>query len=121
MRAISLAAAMRDPKLLGAPFQAPSFWPWHCVAKLISGEALNDREAELFRECTGRSRLPTGPVNNITLLVGRRGGKDRFLSAVAVHRAALSGDWSKFLSAGEQGVVILIGSDRKQAKILRRY
>jgi hypothetical protein len=43
------------------------------------------------------------------------------LSAVAVHRAALSQDWSKSLSAGEQGVVILIGSDRKQAKILRRY
>ena len=36
MRSISLAAAMRDPKLLGAPFQAPSFWTWHCVAKVIS-------------------------------------------------------------------------------------
>src|SRR5258705_5779337 len=121
MKAISLAAAMRDPKLLGKPFEAPTFWPWHCVAKVISGEPLDEREAELFRACTGRSRLPTGAVSSLVLLVGRRGGKDRFLSAVAVHRAALAGDWSKFLSAGEQGVVILIGKDRKQAKILRRY
>jgi hypothetical protein len=121
MKAISLAAAMRDPKLLGGPFAADSFWPWHTVAKVVSGEALDDREAELFRKCTGRTRLPTGPVNNITLLVGRRGGKDRFLSAVAVHRAALTGDWSKRLSAGEQGSVILIGKDRKQGRILRRY
>jgi hypothetical protein len=121
MRPITLAAAMRDPKLLGGPFAADSFWPWHAVAKVISGEPLDDREAELFRACTGRTKLPTGPVSSLTLLVGRRGGKDRFLSAVAVHRAALSQNWSKFLSAGEQGVVILIGSDRKQAKILRRY
>jgi hypothetical protein len=121
MKAISLAAAMRDPKLLGEPFKADSFWPWHTVAKVISGEALDQREAELFRRCTGRTKLPTGPISDLTLLVGRRGGKDRFLSAVGVHRAALSQNWSKFLSAGEQGSVILIGSDRKQAKILRRY
>jgi hypothetical protein len=121
MKAISLAAAMRDPKLLGGPFQAPSFWPWHCLARIISGEPLDTREAELFRKCTGRTKLPTGPVNNLTLLVGRRGGKDRFLSAVAVHRAALSQNWGSLMSAGEQGVVILIGSDRRQAKILRRY
>jgi len=66
-------------------------------------------------------KLPTGPVSNLTLLAGRRAGKDRFLSAVAVHRAAPSEDWSKHLSSGEQGTVILVGSDRKQAKILRRY
>ncbi len=121
MKAISLAAAMRDPKLLGGPFKADTFWPWHTVAKVISGERLDSREAELFRRCTGRTKLPTGPVASLILLVGRRGGKDRFMSAVAVHRAALAADWSKTLSAGEQGVVILIGKDRKQAKILRRY
>jgi hypothetical protein len=121
MKAISLAAAMRDSRLLGEPFKVDSFWPLHCLAKVISGEALDEREAELFRRCTGRTKLPAGPVTSITLLVGRRGGKDRFLSAVGVHRAALSQNWSKFLSAGEQGTVILIGSDKKQAKILRRY
>src|SRR5258705_2861795 len=119
-RLITLAAAMRHPKLLGEPFKPDSFWPWHTVAKVISGEPLDEREAELFRKCTGRTKLPTGPVNSIVLLVGRRGGKDRFMSAVAVHRAALAGDWSRFLSAGEQGVVIMIGADKKQAKILRR-
>jgi hypothetical protein len=119
---ITLAKAMRDPKLLGGPFQAESFWPWHCLAKVISGEPLRDaREIELFERCTGRSRLPAGPVNNITLLAGRRAGKDRFLSAVAIFRAALANDWSKFLSPGEQGTVLLIGSDKRQAKILRRY
>jgi len=46
---VTLAAAMRDPKLLGEPFKADSFWPWHTVAKVISGEALDDREAAELR------------------------------------------------------------------------
>src|SRR6516225_199597 len=91
--AITLAAAMRDRQLLGGPFAPPTFWTWHAVAKVLSGEGLDDREAALFRQCTGRVRLPSGPVRCVILLVGRRGGKDRFLSAVAVHRAALAADW----------------------------
>jgi hypothetical protein len=65
--------------------------------------------------------LPTKPVRSIILLAGRRAGKDRFLSAVACWRAALACDWSKYQSAGEGAVVILLGADRKQAAILRKY
>jgi hypothetical protein len=42
-------------------------------------------------------------------------------SAVAVYQAALAADWKEVLSAGEQGVVIMVGVDRRQARILRRY
>jgi hypothetical protein len=118
---ISLTDAMRDPMLLGAPFTAPSFWTWFAVAKLLDGQPLDKRDAALFRECTGRARLPGGPVRRLILLAGRRGGKDRFLSAVAVHRAALAADWAGIMSAGEQAVVSLLGADKKQAAILRRY
>jgi hypothetical protein len=43
------------------------------------------------------------------------------LSTVAVWRAALCTDWRRYISAGEQAVVILLGADKKQAAILRRY
>ena len=56
-------------------------------AKLLSGEQLDAREQALFAECTGRSRLPSKPVRRMVLLAGRRAGKDRFLSAVAVFAA----------------------------------
>jgi hypothetical protein len=46
---------------------------------------------------------------------------DVFAAPSFWHRAALAADWGKMLSAGEQGVVVLIGSDKKQAKILKRY
>jgi hypothetical protein len=118
---ISLAAAMRDDALLGRPFSAPTFWTWHAVAKMISGEPLDEREANLFRECTGRTQLPDGPVRSLHFLSGRRSGKDRFMSAVAIYRAALAANWKEILSAGEQGVVLLLGGDRKQARILRQY
>ena len=79
------------------------------------------REVDLVKECTGRTQLPTAPVRRLILLAGRRAGKDRFFSAVAVWRAALCVDWCKYLSAGEQAVVILLGADKKQAAILRKY
>ena len=118
---ITLAAAMRDPNLLGAPFQASTFWTWHCVAKLLSGEKLDAREAKLFRECTGRTKLPKGPIKDLVFLSGRRSGKDRFMSAAAIHRAALAAKWQDTLSPGEQGIVLLLGADKKQARILRQY
>jgi hypothetical protein len=121
---ITLTRALSDPGLLGAPFQSLSFWTWKVVAKLIDGLPLSGRrEIELFEQCTGRSynRQSRSAVRRLIVLAGRRAGKDRFLSAVAVWRAALCTDWRKYISAGEQAVVILLGADKKQAAILRRY
>ena len=50
---------------------------------------------------TGRSSLPTDAVRTLILLAGRRGGKDRFFSAVACWRAALCCDWRRWMSEGE--------------------
>ena len=60
-------------------------------------------------------------MRRLILLAGRRAGKDRFLSAVAVWRAALCTDWREHISAGEGAVAILLGADKKQAAILRSY
>jgi hypothetical protein len=120
--AITLSQAMTDPQLFGNTFGAPSFWTWKVVARLIDGLPLTEpRELELFQQCTGRTKPPTKPVRRLILLAGRRAGKDRFMSSVAMWRAALLTNWKKYISVGEGAVVILIGADRKQAAILRRY
>ena len=83
--AITLTQAMTDPSLFGRVFASPSFWTWKVVAKLIDGIPLTEpREIDLYRECTGRSKLPTEPVRRLIVLAGRRAGKDRFESAVAI-------------------------------------
>jgi hypothetical protein len=120
--AITLRQAMTDPALFGKVFASPSFWTWKVVAKLIDGIPLTEpREIELLKECSGRSTLPTESVRRWIVLAGRRAGKDRFLSAVGVWRAALCCDWRAHQSAGEGAVVILLGADKKQANILRKY
>ncbi|MBV8287557.1 MAG: hypothetical protein JOZ35_11605 [Hyphomicrobiales bacterium] len=119
---ITLHAAMADPKLFGTVFGSASFWPWKTIAKLIDGIPLTEpREVELLKGCTGRTALPTEPVRRLIMLAGRRAGKDRFFSAAAVWRAALCTDWRQHQSAGEGAVVILLGADKKQANILRKY
>ena len=120
--AITLTQAMADPALFGKVFASPSFWTWKTVAKLIDGIPLAEqREVDLFKQCTGRTKLPTKPVRRLIILAGRRAGKDRFESAVSVWRGALCADWRRYQSAGEGAVVILLGADKKQAAILRKY
>src|SRR5215831_18798749 len=120
--AITLTWAMTDPDLFGKVFGSPSFWTWKAVAKLIDGIPLTEqREIDLYRECTGRTKLPTKPVRRLIILAGRRAGKDRFESAVSVWRGALCADWRRHQSAGEGAVVILLDADKKQAAILRKY
>lgn len=120
---VTLSEAMVNLGLFGKTFAAESFWPWRVVAKLIDGISLTEqREIELFEQCTGRyNRQTRRALHRLILLAGRRAGKDRFLSAVGMWRAALCADWRKHISAGEQAVVILLGADKKQAAILRRY
>jgi hypothetical protein len=122
--AIILSTALVDPDLFGRTFGGPSFWTWRTVAKLVDGIALSEpRELELFEQCTGLSynRHNRRKVRRLILLCGRRAGKDRFMSAVAVWRAALCTDWRQHQSAGEGSVCILLGADKRQARILRNY
>lgn len=122
--AISLTQALTDSDLFGPVFAAPSFWTWKVLGKLIDGLPLTEkREIALFEEATGRRycRQSRRAVHRLILLAGRRAGKDRFFSAVGCWRAALCANWAEHLSAGEQAVMILVGTDKKQAAILRRY
>ncbi len=121
---IGFTHALNSPSLFGNVFSSPTFWPWKVISKLIDGLPLTEpREIALFEACTGRvyNRQARRAVRRLILLAGRRGGKDRFMSAYGVWRAALCTDWRQYLSAGEQAVVILLGKDKKQAAILRRY
>ena len=123
---VTLTEALISPDLFGKVFSSASFWTWRTLGKVIDDIPLTEqREIDLFKQCTGRTQLLNRHdrrlLRRLILLVGRRGGKDRFFSAVAVWRAALCCDWRRYLSPGEQAVVLLLGRDKKQAAILRRY
>jgi hypothetical protein len=115
---ITLATAFRT--VFADSFSGASWWPWRTVAKILSGEPLDDAELALALKCTGRTRLPARPPRRLYLLVGRRGAKSRFASACAVH-AAIATDWRAVMAPGEQPVVLLLAVDRAQAQVCRRY
>jgi hypothetical protein len=120
---ITLSSALSDHAIFGKTFSSLSFWTWRVVAKLIDNIALTEpREIELFETCTGvkYNRASRRALRRMIILVGRRGGKDRFFSAVALWRC-ISVDWSKYTSAGEGAVVLLLGKDKKHAAIIRKY
>jgi hypothetical protein len=121
---ITLTRALTDPNIFGSTFGGESFWTWRVVGKLIDGIELTEpREIELFEACTGRSynRHERRRLRRLFILAGRRAGKDRFFSAVAVWRAALVTNWNRHTSPGEGAVVIVLGKDRRQSLILRNY
>jgi hypothetical protein len=114
--AIRLTDAMTDPALFGTVFAQPSFWTWRTIGKLIDGLPLTEqREIELFEQCTGRTynRKFRRAIRRLICLAGRRAGKDRVMSAIAIWRAALCANWREHVSPGEGAVVLLLGADKK--------
>jgi hypothetical protein len=118
---LSILDALDEPGLLGAAIRDPESWkPWRAFLTAAFGLPMDDGAAELFRACTGRSELPVAPFQFLWLVCGRRGGKSFCMATMAVFLACFR-DWRRYLSPGERAVVLLVASDREQAKILVRY
>jgi hypothetical protein len=102
----------------------PDASTWHSwrtfLASLFAIPFENDEQLKLYRECTGRSEPPTQPAKEGWLIVGRKGGKSRILALIATFLAAFV-DWSKFLSAGERGVIMVVAQDRDAAAWIMQY
>jgi hypothetical protein len=118
---MNIIEAIDDPHLLGAAIRNAESWkPWRAFLAAAFGLPLDAYGAELFRQCTGRSELPSSPFSFAWLVCGRRGGKSFAMAVVAVYLGAFK-DWRPRLSPGERAVILLVATDREQAKILRRY
>jgi hypothetical protein len=81
---------------------------------------MDDKELNLYRECTSRDRPPEKAFRELWAIVGRRGGKSFIMSVIAVF-LALFHDFTKYLAPGERGVIQIIAADRSQARVIFRY
>lgn len=116
----SILEIIRDPRLFGSLFQGLTWFAWQAFLAAVFGLLTSDKEAALIRRCTGRKTLPAKQAREAWVIVGRRGGKSRIAAMLAVFLACFR-DYSSVLSEGERGVVMLIASDRKQARVLKGY
>lgn len=118
---ISIIDAIEDPRLLGSLFKDQATWEsWKVFLAALFGLPLQKKGLTLYRKCTGRKRPPGKRFNEAYAIVGRRGGKS-FISAVVACFLALFHDWTPYLSPGEVGWIMVIASDRQQARVILGY
>lgn len=114
---MSILQAISDPSLFGSFFQDRASWAsWRTFLGALFNLQIEDQE--LYRQCTGGRSLPTQQAREAYIIVGRRGGKSFICALIGVFLAAFR---TYRLSVGERGVVMLLGVDKQQAKILFRY
>ncbi len=118
---ISILDAIDSPALFGRWFRDPATWAaWRAFLAAIFGLPMTDEQRAIFTAATGRPEALRQGYNEIWLCVGRRGGKSFILALIAVYLAVFK-DWSRFLSPGERGSVMIIATDRRQARVIYRY
>lgn len=96
---------------------APTFDGWCALIGGATGCPLNSEQTEFFRAVTQRDPL-SAPCRELWLAIGRRGGKNRVSAALVVFLALLM-PWQ--LALGETGTIMVLASDRAQARVAFRY
>ena len=113
--------ALDDDKLFAPWFKDRATWSaWRAFLASLFALTLTEDQLALYRECTSRTEPPGTPVTEAWLICGRRAGKSFVLALVAVFLACFY-DYRRYLSPGERGMVLVIATDRKQARTILRY
>ncbi|MGH8538375.1 MAG: hypothetical protein ACREXM_18495 [Gammaproteobacteria bacterium] len=114
---MTILEAIADPHLFGPFFKDRDTWTaWRTFLGALF--ALPVEDSVLYAQCTGNRPLPTSQAREAYLVVGRRGGKSFICALVAVFLACFR---TYKLAPGEIGIVMLLASDRRQARVLFRY
>lgn len=116
----TILEAMSDPTLFGRWFAGATWGAWRAFLAGIFGLPMTEEELASFRACTGRWQPPEAPAREAWVVVGRRGGKSRIAALVAVFLACFR-DYRAVLAPGEVGTIMIIASDRRQARSVFRY
>jgi hypothetical protein len=120
-RAISIIEACADPHLFAPWFRDPATWTgWFTFLRALFALPMTPEQLALYSECTARTEASAGPATEGWLIIGRRGGKSFMMAVVAVFLACFR-SYRPFLQPGERATVMVIATDRKQARVITRY
>ena len=120
-RALTILDALADHKLFARWFRHPNSWAaWRVFLAALFALPMTEDQLATYRQCTGRQTAPTTPATEGWLICGRRAGKSFMLALVAVFLACFT-DYRRYLAPGERGTVIVVATDRRQARVILRY
>ncbi|TGD96207.1 hypothetical protein [Methylobacterium nonmethylotrophicum] len=118
---MNLLQAMSDANLFARWFRDEGTWAaWRAFLSALFGLPLSEAEAEVYRACTGRQTAPEAPYSEAWLICGRRAGKSFVLALIAVFLSCFR-DYRPYLQPGERATILIIATDRKQARAILNY
>lgn len=117
---MNILEACKDRELFARQFESDSWGPWFAFLAAAFGLPVKDKDMVLYQQCTERTTVPSKPVREAWMIVGRRGGKSRITALMATFLATFF-DYRPYLAPGEWGLVSVIASDRSQARVIFRY
>jgi hypothetical protein len=113
--------AIKEPRLFGGAFKNISTWQsWLAFLSALFALPMDEAQAAVWRECTGRQNLPKKPFAETWICCGRRSGKSFMMALLGTYLACFR-SYKEFLGPGEKASVVLVAADRKQAKIVLRF
>lgn len=107
----------RTRKLFG---KDDSWKNWKVFLSALFGLGLTAEQKEVYRKFTGRDDVPDKQFRESYLICGRRSGKSVIAALIAVFLACFR-KYDDQLAPGEWGVVMILASDRAQAKVIFSY
>jgi hypothetical protein len=121
-RTYSILDAVKDERLFGAAFKTglETWSAWLVFLAALFGLPLDEAQAAIWRQCTGREALPSKSFAEAWLVCGRRSGKSFMMALIGVFLACFR-DYCPFLGPGEKATVMIVAADRKQARVVLRF
>lgn len=112
---IDIVQAVRDPSLIGDELSVVQ----EALLRSIYGLDVPDEQVPIVEKCTGHAPRVGVEYREIAVVAGRRSGKsDKIASNICLYEALIR---QHRLSPGENGTVLLLARDQRQARVVRGY
>jgi len=98
----------------------PSWATWRVVAKAIFGLPMTAAERDVYETLSGRTVPPTGRATELWCQGARRSGKSRMVAIIGAFLATCI-DYRKILAPGERGILLIVASTSRVARIIFEY
>jgi len=117
---LNILQAIDDAAVFAPWFERGDWSAWRAFLAALFALPMDEDQLAIYRRHTGRSEPPTAPFTEAALICGRRSGKSFILAVIAVYLATFR-DYRAFLQPGERATVLVLASDRRQARAIMRY